>query len=347
MEWQDDEFEGFLRQFRPSKPKRLPVRRRAVVAAGMAGVAVLALVVSMRWQPFGGAPAETEPPSVQAATADSNGIASVDVTLATYSTQISNDGSNRGAASQVVMSLPAIPPRKTVRTVTPEYPTEAQRLGLEGMVELKLTVDRAGEVTRTERLKSAMDLRPDEQDGAARVEYFAKNPYALAEAAERAAKAWRFEPAPTGMTVVVSFAFRMKESADQPGSGFATGLPVLSSPPGLPRPGPPPAAAAGTAAASATRRLRVGGAIKPPVRLVNVNPDYPEEAQAAGIEGVVILEIIIATDGSVLDARVLRSIPELDQAAIDAVLQWQYEPTLLNGEPVELEMAVTINFTLR
>ena len=96
----------------------------------------------------------------------------------------------------------------------------------------------------------------------------------------------------------------------------------------------------------ASQRLRVGGAIKPPVRLVNVNPVYPEDARAAGIEGLVVLEIVIGKTGAVIETQVLRSIPELDQAAIDAVRQWQYQPTLLNGEPVEIEMAVTINFTL-
>jgi protein TonB len=74
---------------------------------------------------------------------------------------------------------------------------------------------------------------------------------------------------------------------------------------------------------------------------------YPEDARAAGIEGVIVLKIVIGEDGSVIEARVLRSIPELDQAAIDAVSQWQFESTLLNGEPVEVEMNVTLNCTLR
>ena len=65
---------------------------------------------------------------------------------------------------------------------------------------------------------------------------------------------------------------------------------------------------------------------------------YPEDAKAAGIEGAVILLIVIGEDGSVIEAQVLRSVPELDQAALDAAYQWRYEPTLLNGEPVELEM---------
>ena len=96
----------------------------------------------------------------------------------------------------------------------------------------------------------------------------------------------------------------------------------------------------------ANRRLRVGGAIRAPRKLVDVPPVYPEAARAAGIEGVVILDIVVGEGGSVIEVRVVRSIPELDQAAIDAVSRWQYEPTLLNGEPVEIEMTVTINFML-
>ena len=93
--------------------------------------------------------------------------------------------------------------------------------------------------------------------------------------------------------------------------------------------------------------LRVGGNIRPPTRIRAANPVYPPTAQNAAVQGVVILEITIGTDGSVVDARVLRSIPLLDQAALDAVRQWQYEPTLLNGNPVPVIMTATVNFTLQ
>jgi TonB family protein len=67
-----------------------------------------------------------------------------------------------------------------------------------------------------------------------------------------------------------------------------------------------------------------------------------------GVSGVVIIDIKVGTDGSVAEARVLRSIPLPDQAALDAaVYQWTFEPTLLNGEPVEVLMTVTVNFTLQ
>lgn len=96
-----------------------------------------------------------------------------------------------------------------------------------------------------------------------------------------------------------------------------------------------------------TRRLKVGGPVRPPKKVVDVKPEYPEDARAARIEGVVILGIVIGEDGSVIGTTVLRSIPALDQAAVDAVRQWVFEPTVLNGESVEIEMTVTINFTLQ
>ena len=90
--------------------------------------------------------------------------------------------------------------------------------------------------------------------------------------------------------------------------------------------------------------LRVGGDIKPPKKIKDVQAVYPPIAREAGVAGVVIIETRIGTDGSVEEAHVLRSIPLLDQAALDAVKQWQFEPTLMNGQPVPIIMTVTINF---
>jgi protein TonB len=98
-----------------------------------------------------------------------------------------------------------------------------------------------------------------------------------------------------------------------------------------------------TAAAGA---IRVGGNIRVPTRLNQVAPVYPQQAKDAGVQGVVILELVVSGDGSVSDARVLRSIPLLDDAALECVRQWRYEPTLLNGTPVPIIMTATVNFTL-
>jgi protein TonB len=80
---------------------------------------------------------------------------------------------------------------------------------------------------------------------------------------------------------------------------------------------------------------------------VDVTPIYPAIAQSARVQGVVTIEATIESDGSVKNARVLRSIPLLDQAAIDAVRQWKFTPTLLNGVPVAVIMTVTVSFTLQ
>ena len=104
--------------------------------------------------------------------------------------------------------------------------------------------------------------------------------------------------------------------------------------------------AAPVAAFAQAPPVRVGGAITEPKKLVHINPVYPEIAQQARIQGVVILEVIIGEDGAVREAKVLRPAPMLDQAAVDAVLQWKYTPTLLNGQRVPVIMTVTVTFSL-
>lgn len=95
------------------------------------------------------------------------------------------------------------------------------------------------------------------------------------------------------------------------------------------------------------RRVRVGGAIARPERVHYVAPIYPAIARAASIEGTVILEAVIGTDGSVEELRVLRPVPFLSDAAFEAVRQWLFTPTRLNGERVPVVMTVTVTFTLR
>lgn len=98
--------------------------------------------------------------------------------------------------------------------------------------------------------------------------------------------------------------------------------------------------------AAADAPIRIGGDVRPPRKIHDAPPTYPPAARAAGIEGVVILDATIDPTGAVDDIEVLQSVPELDQAAIDAVEQWRWEPTLVDGEPVAILMTVTINFML-
>jgi periplasmic protein TonB len=93
--------------------------------------------------------------------------------------------------------------------------------------------------------------------------------------------------------------------------------------------------------------VRVGGDIKPPARIFYQPPVYPTIAQTARVEGTVTLEATIDESGTIRDLRVVRSIPLLDRAAIDAVSKWRYLPTRLNGTPVAVIMTVNVTFSLR
>ena len=112
----------------------------------------------------------------------------------------------------------------------------------------------------------------------------------------------------------------------------ATRVPATQPTPGAPRRTP----------------VRVGGNIKAPTKVLNVNPVFPQSMRAAGRSGVVPLDALIGTDGNVLFARVVSASvhPDFADAAIEAVRQWKFTPTLLNGKPVEVWMTVTIHFAL-
>ncbi len=116
---------------------------------------------------------------------------------------------------------------------------------------------------------------------------------------------------------------------------------------GPPPPPPPPPPGMAPAAPSGLTPMRVGGNIKTPTKVKDVLPVYPPDALAARVTGVIILEVTIDTDGHVYDAKVLRSIPLLDNAALEAVRQWEFTPTELNGMRVPVIMTVTVNFTLQ
>jgi periplasmic protein TonB len=93
--------------------------------------------------------------------------------------------------------------------------------------------------------------------------------------------------------------------------------------------------------------LRAAGDVKPPKLVRRIEPDYPEIARQARVEGVVILEATTDVYGRVNGVRVLRSLPLLDAAAIDAVRQWVYEPLVINGRPRPVTFTVTVRFVLR
>jgi protein TonB len=117
------------------------------------------------------------------------------------------------------------------------------------------------------------------------------------------------------------------------GTGTINGIGTISAPP----PPPPPQPVA---------PIRPHSGVRAPTKTVHVAPVYPALARASRVQGVVIIEATIDIRGNVESARILRSIPLLDQAALDAVHEWKFTPTLLNGIAVPIIMTVTVNFTL-
>jgi protein TonB len=241
---------------------------------------------------------------------------------------------------------PENPIPRRVNYEAPHFPAEATAAGARGTVTLMITLDELGRVAEVRRTRIALTSKdpevslslggsaPEDEPGfllnygveqSNAVRAIAK---AFAGAAIRSVQQWRYEPpasAPIAFPVTVSFS----QGADATEGGAPR--PSLSSDAPLPAPDAP---------------VRVGGTIKEPKNIKRVAPVYPPEAQAAGVSGMVILEVLIGGDGRISDAKILRSIPMLDQAAVDAVMQWEFTPTLLNGVPVPVIMTVTVNFTL-
>src|SRR5262245_42937429 len=84
-----------------------------------------------------------------------------------------------------------------------------------------------------------------------------------------------------------------------------------------------------------------------PKRTKTVPPTYPPEAQAQGIRGIVILELVVDSQGKVESVNVIRSVAGLDEAAVEAAKQWEYEITKVNGKPVSVKLTVPITFAMR
>ncbi len=95
---------------------------------------------------------------------------------------------------------------------------------------------------------------------------------------------------------------------------------------------------------AAKRIVRVGSKLKAPRQTYSVQPEYPVLAKEAHVWGTVVVEAVIDEHGNVVRARALSGHPLLVSAALKAVLQWKYEPTVLNGLPISVELDVTVNF---
>ena len=230
-------------------------------------------------------------------------------------------------------------PRRTY-AATPVHPAEAASLS--AVVPLRVTIDESGRVVEARGLMAPLPAASSAETHA--------GIDAMIRAAIDSVRQWQYDaPAegPLAFNVAVTFrpdtppAVTLIWPGDAMTGGFVTGFVVT---PPAPRPGSASRSAPWTAITQGA--LKVGGAIRSPQKTKDVEPDYPPVAAAAKVQGVVILEVLVGADGRVNDARVLRSVPLLDRAALDAVRQWEFTPTLLNGAPVPIVMTTTVNFVL-
>jgi protein TonB len=109
---------------------------------------------------------------------------------------------------------------------------------------------------------------------------------------------------------------------------------------------PPPIPVVNALPPSPSAPVRVGGGVQSAKLIFGPRPAYPPLARAARVQGTVRIQALIARDGSIGNLQVLSGPPLLIAAAMEAVKQWRYQPTLLNGEPVEVVTEIAVTFTL-
>jgi protein TonB len=97
---------------------------------------------------------------------------------------------------------------------------------------------------------------------------------------------------------------------------------------------------------TAPKRITIGGNVQQAKLIRQPKPVYPPLAKQARISGVVHLAAVISANGTIQDLKLISGHPLLVPAAMEAVKQWVYQPTLLNGEPVEVQTQIDVNFTL-
>jgi TonB family protein len=220
-------------------------------------------------------------------------------------------------------------PPKLIKKVEPVYPVKARLDRVEGVVDVEATTDAQGQVQTVKILRSVPKLDQVVVD---------------------TVKQWVYEPAfvdgkPVPVTVKISCRFTLsggrhnvEESAVVVAPSEASGISGKEQ-------GEQGKVAQATQE-FAKGAVRITGDMKPPQLMKKVDPIYPEIARQSHVEGVVILAVRTDTSGKVKDVMVLRSVPLLDQAAIDAVRQWIYKPLIVEGKPVEAVFTVTVRFSL-
>ena len=217
-------------------------------------------------------------------------------------------------------------PRRSL-TVRPPYPSEAAVVGARATISLRVTVDHLGTVAEVRTIGGPVlgaMAPPSPSDERA----FTAGLIALVQSAKDAVGHWVYEPpaeAPIAFTVVIGFSTQEHGEVISQNASGRTALAPADTP---------------------DLRVNGSGISRPATKVTHVTPVYPAVARDAKIAGVVILEVSIGADGRVVDVEVVRSIPELDQAAIDAIKQWEYVPLLVDDVPTPTTFEVTVQFSL-
>jgi TonB family protein len=220
--------------------------------------------------------------------------------------------------------------RLIAKKVQPQYPQEAREQHIQGTVVLKAQISKEGDVAQL-GLVSGHPL--------------------LVPAAIEAVKQWKYKPfllngQPLVVETQIAVTFTLAPPEDARGEPNPSD--VVGDVPG----GTPcgqNGAAAGTVLArngDGPQRVRLSSDIAQGLIAAKVQPEYPELARMARIQGTVCLNGVISKDGDVTEVHVISGHPALARAAMDLVKQWKYRPYVLDGRPVEVETQVTVNFTL-
>jgi TonB family protein len=240
-------------------------------------------------------------------------------------------------------------PPKLIAQVDPVYPEVAKKASVEGVVILEATTDIYGKIADIKVLRSIP---------------------LLDQAAIDAVRQWVYEPMvvdgkPKEVTFTVTVNFSLDAAKKPAGGGVVGGVVggvstgvsggVEGGVAGGVKGGVQGGVAGGVLGGVANSQelkqfegdaVRAVGDIKPPKLIRQVYPIYPQIARQARVEGLVIVEAKADEQGDIVDVRILRSIPLLDQAAIEAVRQWNYEPLVINGKPRKVIFTATVNFVL-
>jgi len=205
-----------------------------------------------------------------------------------------------------------------VKDVKPQYTADALRAGVQGTVTLDCVVQPDGTVAKV-RVTKGLDPGLDQE-------------------AIKAVRQWRFKAGrkdgkPVAVRVALEMTFTLRDTPARP---MFPGRPLAVS------------GAGGAGQLEAGPVYEPGAGVSAPVVVKEVRPRYTSDAKEARIQGVVALECVVGTDGSISDVKVTRSLDAgLDREAIRAVKQWRFEPGTKNGKAVPVRVALEMTFTLR